>query len=214
MSCEICGLREGFVFEQPALSDETAKRVLCRLCARKLRRELPLHPGQRLARQTYIAELDRFWDESGASEICRRCHEQGTGCCPPMCRYVSASGCTRKNVFCTSFVCSALLNAVWDCDPEQGRILKALKKNPGHSEFRLYEMVTRVPAADREMVRPLQLAGDFPSLDGLNAKLLAERLPALENEILEIRKVWKRAEQGGVSVPLKASEPDLRTPSQ
>ena len=197
MLCENCGHKEGFEFEEPALSDEPAKRVLCRLCARKIRRQLPLHPDQLEARASYIAGLDQFWEESGAAEICRRCHEQGTGCCPPMCRYVTASGCRRKNVFCTSFVCSALLNAIWDCDPEQGRLLRGYKKSPGHSEFRIYEMVTKVPAADREGVRPLNLAGVFPVLDGLDAGRVASKLPGLAEEVLEIRRVWKNAELEG-----------------
>lgn len=112
-----------------------------------------------------------------------------------MCRYVTESGCRRKNVFCTSFVCSALLNAIWDCDREQGRLLRSYKKNPGHAEFRIYEMVTRVPAADREDVRPLTLARVFPALEKLDASRIAELLPTLTEEVLEVRRVWKNAEQ-------------------
>jgi hypothetical protein len=145
-------------------------------------------------RDELIAALDRFWAESGAGEICRRCHEQGTGCCPPMCRHLGAHGCVRKNVFCTSFVCSALLNAIAECDAETGRLLKWMKRNPGSAEFRVYEMVTRVPAIDREDVRPLAVPERYPGPLKLRGESIRKPLLALAEQVLEIRRRWHKAE--------------------
>lgn len=175
-----------------------AQVSLCAKCAR-LRRHQPVSTSDLpplLTRAELIALVDRFWHESGAGEICRRCHEQGTGCCPPMCRYLGAEGCLRKNVFCTGFVCSALLNAIAECDAETGRRLKWIKTQVGVAEFRLYEMVTRVPAVDREAVRPLTLPAAYPGplrLDGASVK---DKLLAMTGEVLEIRRCWHTEEQG------------------
>lgn len=152
-------------------------------------------PADSYTREELIALMDRFWEESGALSICARCHAQGTGCCPPMCRHLSASGCRRKNVFCTSFICSALLNAITECDADTGRLLKWVKQNPGATEFRLYEMVTRVPASDLDDTRPLTLPEYFPGPLALNAAAISAPLAQLADEVLEIRRRWHSEEQ-------------------
>lgn len=180
---------------------------LCVKCARRERRAIrearrtsPHNANDQgvtsLSREDLIAELDRFWAESGAGEICRRCHEQGTGCCPPMCRHLGERGCLKKNVFCTSFVCSALLNAITECDAQKGRLLKWIKSNPGAAEFRVYEMVTRVPAQDREEVRPLIVPEQYPGPLELSGGTMKNQLLALADEVLEIRRRWHQEELG------------------
>src|SRR5262245_845886 len=56
--------------------------LLCAQCARAERKRLNARPDhtEGLTRQELIAALDRFFSSSGASDICRRCHEQDTGC--------------------------------------------------------------------------------------------------------------------------------------
>ena len=58
-----------------------------------------------------IVELDRFFAASGVFEICGKCHQQGTGCCPPTCRVMGTAGGDPNNkrgktVFCAAFICS------------------------------------------------------------------------------------------------------------
>lgn len=153
-----------------------------------------------LSRQELIAELDRFFAASGVFAICAQCHQQGTGCCPPTCRVIGAAGCDPNNkygktVFCTTFVCSALLNAISECDPELGRTLKWIKRELGVAEFHIYEMITRVPAEAREPVRPLALPQRYPQLVDLNGEAIKEKLAALTNEVLEIRRLWSKEEK-------------------
>jgi hypothetical protein len=167
---------------------------LCVKCARSQRRtENPNSnsPVENFSRIEFIAELDRFWNESGAGEICRQCHEQGTGCCPPMCRNLSSNGCRQKNVFCTGFTCSALLNAISECDAETGRTLKWVRKNAAPTEFRLYECVTRVPPIDREDKRPFTLQNQFPKIE-LEGEAIKQQLQELTGEVLEIRRLWSK----------------------
>ena len=170
---------------------------LCVKCVRNERRNRNFassSPAENFSRTELIAELDRFWNDSGAGEICRQCHEQGTGCCPPMCRNLSAKGCRQKNVFCTGFTCSALLNAILECDAETGRTLKWVKQNAAVTEFRLYEGVTRVPPEDRENKRPFTLQNQFPKIT-LQGEVIKEKLQNLSDEVLEIRRIWSEEEK-------------------
>jgi hypothetical protein len=209
--CVRCGAAKAREYEQYFFSEvgepaETGTIRLCVKCARTERRAIHELQNERLrnhqceddhplTRDQLIAVMDRFWAESGAGEICRRCHEQQTGCCPPMCRRLGAGGCLKKNVFCTSFICSALLNALSECDAETGRLLKWMKWNPGSAEFRIYEMVTRVPPEDREQTRPLALPVLYPGPLKLSGAAIRERLLALADEVLEIRRRWNRLER-------------------
>ena len=197
--CEQCGegrARHYQLFSFGAVGEPSNEQRfrLCPTCARARRKSArhnhPREPRS-LSRAEVIAELNRFFAESGALEICRRCHEQGTGCCPPSCRALGGAGCTNKNLFCAGFVCSALLNAIAECDAEIGRKLKWVKQHLGSPEFRVYELMTRVPAADREPERPLALPKSYPSpLDLGDAPGLSGKLQALLDEVLEIRRRW------------------------
>jgi hypothetical protein len=147
------------------------------------------HANQGQARAELITELEGFFAGSGALEVCRRCHAQGTGCCPSTCRALGPGGCTGKNLFCATFVCSALLGAIAECDSQAARRLRWAKRQLGEGEFRLYEMMTRVPASARELVRPLALPGSYPGPLGLgDGRGLAPKLAALVDEVLEVRR--------------------------
>lgn len=215
LNCQTCGadqarLYESFQFTTVGEPQTPEQNWLCVKCARRERQSLretraaqlrnPHYPTQhQLTRDELIEMLDRFWAESGAGEICRRCHQQGTGCCPPMCRYLGAGGCVKKNVFCTSFVCSALLNAISECAPATGRLLKWVKVHAGAVEFRLYEMVTRVPSVDREQARPLLLPNRYPGPLKLMGEPIRDSLLALTEEVLEIRRRWREEERRQVA---------------
>ncbi len=181
--------------------EEPRVQLLCVRCARSLRRELQAAPevAPGLTRSELIAALDGFFAASGVFDICGRCHAQGTGCCPPTCRVMGAAGCDPNNrygktVFCAAFVCSALLNAISECDPDVGRELKRIKNELGPAEFHIYEMITRVPADAREPVRPLTLPKTYPAPAALDGAKLRERLLALAEEVLEIRRRWRSQE--------------------
>ncbi len=198
-------LYEHYSFTEFGVPVEPVNLWLCAKCARAKRREIKSSatseiPAGQISRAELIAALDRFWEDSGALEICRRCHQQGTGCCPPMCRYLSEAGCQQKNIFCTSFVCSALLNAIAECDPEIGRAIAWVKKNVAPAEFRVYEMITRVPAVDRENARPLTLPIYFPDATMLERQPLRAQLLALTEEVLAIRRNWNLAEKKSVNL--------------
>lgn len=113
---------------------------------------------------------------------------------------MGASGCDPNNkhgktVFCAAFVCGALLNAISECDAEAGRALKWVKKEMGAAEFRVYEMITRVPANAREPVRPLALPRRYPRPIELgDGERIRENLSALADEVLEIRRRWRELE--------------------
>lgn len=206
--CQSCGARAGRRYQLISFGgfgepgDERESR-LCARCARAGRKRLNARPDpvSGLTRQELIAALDRFFASSGAIDICRRCHEQGTGCCPPTCRAMGPQGCDPDNrygktVFCAAFVCGALLNAVSECDAETGRALKWVKTELGTAEFRIYEMITRVPAGAREPVRPLALPRRYPQPAGLeNGGKIKEKLSALAPEVLEIRRRWRELER-------------------
>lgn len=200
-------LYEHYSFTEFGVPVEPVNVWLCAKCARAKRREMKSSamseiPAEQISRHDLIAALDRFWAESGALEICRRCHQQGTGCCPPMCRYLSETGCQQKNVFCTGFVCSALLNAIAECDPEIGRAVGWVKKNVAAAEFRIYEMITRVPAVDREKARPLKLPGAYPNVTKLDGQQINTKLLALTEEVLSIRRNWNFAEKKSVKAAI------------
>jgi hypothetical protein len=142
-----------------------------------------------LTRAEVIAELNRFFTSSGVLEICGRCHAQGTGCCPPGCRALTQSGCASKNLFCAAFLCSALLNAIEECDPQTARTLKWARRYLGPTEFRVYEMMTRAPRTHRAPEQPLILPERYPRPLGLSdGSNLAPQLRALADEVLEVRR--------------------------
>jgi hypothetical protein len=201
-SCETCGTRAGLPYQQLALAGAgepaaEALRWLCPRCARAERRRINDTPDERagLTRDELIAELDQFFAASGVFDICRRCHEQGTGCCPPSCRIIGPQGCAHgKTLFCATFLCSALLNALSEIDPELGRRLKWLKREVGVAEWRVYQMFTRVPASDRDPERPLALPGRYPDPGSLDGTQIKEALGALADEVLEVRRRWHKQE--------------------
>lgn len=189
-------------FGQPGEISEERQVLLCVRCAREERKRLQIEPErvEGLTREELIAELDRFFADSGVFDICGRCHQQGTGCCPPTCRVMGAAGCDPNNkfgktVFCATFVCSALLNAISECEPEIGRTLRWIKRELGEPEFHIYEMITRVPAKAREQVRPLALPQRYPKPMGLDGEVIKEKLAALTEEVLEIRRLWSEEEK-------------------
>lgn len=205
--CQSCGASAARHYQLISFSElgepgDERESQLCARCARAERKRLNARsdPAGGLTRQEMIAALDRFFESSGVFDICRRCHEQGTGCCPPTCRVMGAQGCDPNNkygktIFCAAFVCGALLNAVSECDAEAGRALKWVKTELGAPEFHIYEMITRVPAQSREPARPLALPRRYPRPealeDGANIK---EKLGALAPEVLEIRRRWRELE--------------------
>jgi hypothetical protein len=205
--CQACGATNAHRYElisfgQPGELSDVHEFTLCVSCARAERMQrLAEPPGVGLTRQELIAMLDRFFATSGAADICRRCHEQGTGCCPPTCRVMGAHGCDPNNqhgktVFCATFVCSALLNAISECDPALGRALKWLKREVGQAEFHLYEMITRVPTAHREPARPLALPQRYPRLTDLeDGRVIKRQLVALADEVLEVRRRWHEQDE-------------------
>ena len=209
--CQSCGARvarsyQMIEFGEFGVPGDEREFALCVRCARSERKRLKAGPDLEdgLTRGELIAALDRFFASSGVFDICRRCHEQGTGCCPPTCRVMGAQGCDPKNkygktVFCAAFVCGALLNAISECDAEAARALKWVKAELGAAEFHIYEMITRVPPPSRELVRPLALPRRYPRPDGLgNGGKIKEKLSALAPEVLEIRRRWRELEIGDV----------------
>ncbi len=206
--CQSCGVGAAHRYQVISFGrtgEPGAERVfaLCPRCARAERKRLKAEPDPAagLTREELIAALDRFFASSGVFDICRRCHEQGTGCCPPTCRVMGAQGCDPNNkygktLFCAAFVCGALLNAISECDAEAGRALRWVKTELGASEFRIYEMITRVPAEAREPVRPLALPRRFSNPAGLeDGARIMEKLRALAPEVLEIRRRWSEMER-------------------
>ena len=209
--CAVCGAGEArryqlVNFGKPNEPSDERESMLCARCARTERKRLNAEPDLEhgLTRQELIAALDRFFASSGVFDVCRRCHEQGAGCCPTTCRVMGARGCDPNNkygksVFCATFVCGALLNAISECDAEAGRALKWVKTELGAAEFHIYEMITRVPPPSREPVRPLALPRRYPRPDGLETGgKIKEKLNALAPEVLEIRRRWRELEIGDV----------------
>ncbi len=125
---------------------------------------------------------------------------------------MGAAGCDPNNkfgktVFCATFVCSALLNAIAECDAETARTLKWIKSELGVAEFPIYEMITRVPAEAREPVRPLILPRRYPKPPDLSGEAIKEKLLALTDEVLELRRIWREQErQELTAVKLKAGQ--------
>lgn len=205
--CAIVPLETGGRFDLQVAEE----RWLCRPCARAERRS-PASPHSSaglsaplLSRNELIQRLDTFFAESGVQEICARCHRQGTGCCPPTCRVMGSAGCdpnhpTGKTVFCATFLCSALLNAISELDPALGRSLQQSKKVLGHPEFHLYQLITRVPRMERDPEVPLRLPERYPLPDGLDrGPHLRPSLLALAEEVLAIRRLWQKDEQQEIS---------------
>ena len=146
-------------------------------------------------RMRFLSSLDEFFQQSGVLEICARCHEQGTGCCPSSCRRLTAEGCSQKVVWCGTFLCSALLGALRECSPEGARMFTWLKKEIGAGEWRLFELVSRMPAAERNAEHHIALSTQYPALDVLNnAVAIRPKLVALTGEILELRKAQNSSE--------------------
>ncbi|MDX2042326.1 MAG: hypothetical protein SF097_13815 [Acidobacteriota bacterium] len=204
--CQKCEIKTARRYELTGFDStgesSTEKFLLCVGCARTKRKRLWAEPETEtgLTRKELIAELDRFFAASGVFDICARCHQQGTGCCPPTCRVMGVAGCDPNNkrgktVFCATFICSALLNAISECDPELGRTLRRLKSEVGSAEFHIYEMITRVPAEAREPYRPLVLPNRYPQPPKLNGESIKKKLLALTDEVLELRRIWREQEQ-------------------
>lgn len=204
--CQQCEIKPARRYELTSFDStgesSTEKFLLCVGCARTERKRLQAEPETEagLTRKELIAELDRFFAASGVFDICARCHQQGTGCCPPTCRVMGAAGCDPNNkfgktIFCATFVCSALLNAISECDPGLGRTLRWLKSEVGSAEFHIYEMITRVPAEAREPIQPLALPRCYPKPPNLNGDAIKEKLLALTEEVLEIRRRWHKEER-------------------
>jgi hypothetical protein len=234
--CQSCGAGTARRYQLVSLGKfgepgDEREFMLCARCARAERKRLnarmdPPDPYDGLTRGEMIAALDRFFAASGVFDICRRCHEQGTGCCPTTCRVMGANGCDPNNkhgktAFCSAFVCGALLNAISECDAEMGRALKWIKTEVGATEFHIYEMITRVPAQSRDPVRPLALPRryPFPKALGLNAlgpntlengDRIKNKLEALAPEVLEIRRRWRELERQESSHTDKACRPLIR----
>jgi hypothetical protein len=208
LSCQNCGAENARRFQQHVFGDGDERleleSILCVRCAHIERRRLMDLPGppDGLTREELIAGLDRFFAASGVFEICRRCHEQGTGCCPPTCRVMGAHGCNPhhkygKTIFCSAFICSALLNAISECDAEIGRALGWVKRELGPAEFHIYEMITRVPAGEREPGQPLTLPKRYPLPYSLSdGSRISEKLNQLSDEVLTIRRLWSKEEHG------------------
>ncbi len=202
-SCEQCGAAAARPYQRlsvqaPGVPSAESLRWCCVSCARAARQRLRQQPPETagLTRDELIAALDRFFAASGVFDICRRCHAQGTGCCPPTCRRLGPQGCqTGKTLFCATFLCGALINAISECEPGFGRTLKWLKREVGVAEWRVYEMFTRVPAAARDPERPLILPQRYPDPGVLDAELLKARLVALADEVLEMRRRWHEVEK-------------------
>jgi len=70
-----------------------------------------------------------------------------------------------------------------------------LKKEVGGGEWRLFELVSRMPAAERTAEHHIALSTEYPTLDVLNdAGAIRPKLTALTGEILELRKAQNSAE--------------------
>lgn len=199
--CADCGSERARLYEQRSLGEvgeisTIAHLYLCAPCARG-RRGGEQSAGHRASRrEELMAELEVFYAESGVLEICARCHEQGTGCCPPTCRSLTPAGCRRKTLWCASFICGALLNAIAECDQETARRLKWLKREVGPAEYRLFEIFSRTPREQRDEVRPIVIEGSLPRRVGLGeAKELRAGLIALMEEVLEVRRAWREREE-------------------
>ncbi|HEX5084963.1 MAG TPA: hypothetical protein VFY40_23215 [Blastocatellia bacterium] len=225
--CQSCGAGTARRYQLVSLGKfgepgDEREFMLCARCARAERKRLnarkdPPDPYDGLTRGEMIAALDRFFAASGVFDICRRCHEQDTGCCPTTCRVMGANGCDPNNkhgktVFCATFVCGALLNAISECDAEIGRALKWVKTDLGAAEFHIYEMITRVPAPSREFVRPLVLPRRYPNaLAPLeNGDRIKKKLETLAPEVLEIRRRWRELERQESSYNGKARHSTIR----
>lgn len=190
MKCSECGTKNAHSYKH---FDTDCELHLCVRCARLKRKQINnTEPSDGLTREEFIEKLDRFFEASGMFEICRMCHEQGTGCCPSTCRVMGSKGCNPQNkygktMFCAGFICSALMNAVWECDPEMARTLKQIKNGPALSEYRIYEMITRVPSTERDPERPLTLPQYYSNPDetGLlsNGGKIRDELMKLASEI-------------------------------
>ncbi|MBX3279530.1 MAG: hypothetical protein KF868_16120 [Acidobacteria bacterium] len=203
--CADCGGEPAHLYEERAFdgTGEPARVLrskLCAACARARRRDHQqtgedLHqPGA--TREELMFQLEEFFSLSGALEICARCHAQGTGCCPAPCRSLSVDGCLRKTLWCSAFVCSALINAVSELDPEAGRELRWLRREVAPAEYRVFEFVSRAPADMREDIRPLRLPPRYPQpLHIVNGARFRPGLSALAEEVLEVRRAWRSIEE-------------------
>lgn len=207
-TCAQCGAGQARRYQivtlaRPGEIGEEREIALCGACARGERKRLrdEVEPAEGLTREELIATLDRFFAASGVFEICGRCHRQATGCCPPTCRVMGAAGCDPANkfgktIFCAAFVCSALLNAISECDAEAGRALRWIKRELGAAEFHIYEMITRVPAQAREPVRPLSLPKRYPRPMGIkDGGKIREKLADLADGVLALRRQWHELEK-------------------
>lgn len=198
MQCTQCGKANAHRYQTLSIESVGAPAVasiesLCVACARKRRGEAA--EAQGVPRQSWIDELNNFFEESGLHSICAQCHQQGTGCCPPTCRRLTGEGCREKTVWCAAFVCSALLLAVEECDPQIARKLKWARREVGPSEYRLYEIITRVPSEHQEPERMLAIPRRLPGPMVLDGRGIRNQLTSLTGNVLELRRHWSVQEQ-------------------
>lgn len=182
-----------WLFQSASEPANQIRKALCHDCRKSLTaRENESRNADRLR---FLASLDEFFAQSGVLEICAQCHAQGTGCCPSSCRRKTAEGCTQKIVWCGTFLCSALLGALKECSPETAKMFSWLKKEVGPGEWRLFELVSRVPAVEHDAERHIPLSTRYPAVDELNnAVAVRQKLRALTGEILELRRAQHSSE--------------------
>src|SRR5262249_28604364 len=111
--CQSCGASDAHRYQLVGFGDSRTPNderefLLSVRCARAERKRLGAQPdpANGFTREELIAALDRFFESSGVFDICRRCHEQGTGCCPPTCRVIGASGCDPNNKYGKTVFCA------------------------------------------------------------------------------------------------------------
>lgn len=200
--CQDCGKPGArwyvfWLFPNPGEPATQIRKILCHDCRKSL---TDGENGRRNAdRLRFIASLDEFFEQSGVLEICAQCHAQGSGCCPASCRRLTPEGCSQKIVWCGTFLCSALLGALRECSPESARMFDRLKKEVGVGEWRLFELVSRLPAAEQDAERYIPLSTRYPAIDKLNnAVAIRPKLAALTDEILELRRAQHSSESQNI----------------
>ena len=205
--CQDCGKSGGrpfvfWMFQSPGELSEQTRRTLCQGCRKSL--TSPKDSSRKSERHRFLAALDVFFRESGVLEICARCHAQGTGCCPSSCRRLTSSGCREKILWCGTFLCSAMLGALRECSPEVAGTFAWLKKEIGTSEWRLFELVSRMSASGHDVDRHIGGSTRFPTLPILaNGSAFRLKLRAMGDEILEIRRAQFSSES--LNVPGKSA---------
>jgi hypothetical protein len=208
--CRICGIQpahRGQTFELAEYPGEcTVTEIpLCAGCRARcgviqMRRELPvIVDSSGTHRPPYAARADRaarsVLAAAGVFEICGACHRQGTGCCPPTCRVMGRNGCDPDNRYGKTIF--ARPSSAAPCSTPSRRSTRrpayaALDRGQiGPTEYHIYEMITRVPAAARNRndqsacPLPIQFHHSMVAGERIRASLIS-----MSDEILEIRRNW------------------------